>query len=269
LPAAKTLVFSYEAPTADPSDTAAMKLANPASWITEEFLARQAANPELTDAQVLQLHGCVWAETESTFVAPPLITQAMRGFRPLEDGERVVLGFDGAERRDETWLVACSLDGRVQPLARWARPRGQDDWRVPRPEVHGAVAEAFDRFDVVELAADPPGWHSEIDEWTVLYGERVMMFDTNKPSLMAPACGRARTALVLGELRFGGPLGADLASHFGHCVAVEKPAGIVVTKDHPDSPRKIDGAVASVIAYDRAMWHQANTPEPFYGMAAL
>ncbi len=55
---ASTLVWGYEAPTADPRDVKAMKLANPASWITTDFLRRQAEDPELTDAQVLQLHGC-------------------------------------------------------------------------------------------------------------------------------------------------------------------------------------------------------------------
>jgi hypothetical protein len=67
---ARTLVWAYEAPTADPHDVKAMKLANPSRWITEGFLARQASDPELTDAQVLQLHGCVWAATELTWIAP-------------------------------------------------------------------------------------------------------------------------------------------------------------------------------------------------------
>jgi hypothetical protein len=66
---ARTLAWAYEAPTIDPHDVQAMKLANPASWITEAFLRRQASDPELTDAEVLQLHGCVWAASESTWVA--------------------------------------------------------------------------------------------------------------------------------------------------------------------------------------------------------
>ena len=67
---ARTLVYEYAAPTIDPRDVEAMKLANPASWITTAYLRRQADDPELTDAQVLQLHGCVWAATESTWIAP-------------------------------------------------------------------------------------------------------------------------------------------------------------------------------------------------------
>jgi hypothetical protein len=44
-------------------------------------------------------------------------------------------------------------------------------------------------------------------------------------------------------------------------VAKETPAGVLVTKDHADSPRKIDAAVAAVVAHDRASWHAANDVE--------
>ncbi len=253
------IVFNWEADTADPFETEKIKAANPASWISEDFLLKQAKNPELTTAQFLQLHGCVWAETTTTFVNPRYLTEAMRRFGPLADGESVVLGFDGSERRDETWLVACSLDGRVEPLGRWARPQGADDWRVPRPEVHKAVGAAFDRFDVKEFSFDPPGWYAEGDAWASEYGEeRVVEFPTNRPARMGPACERVQSALQEGDMSFGGDLGNELAAHFGNCVTRETPAGLVVQKDHPDSPRKIDGAVASIIAFDRAMWHAAN-----------
>ena len=58
----RTLVYRYEATTTDPFNTKAVKAANPASWITEEFLARQAANPEISTDEFLQLHACVWTD---------------------------------------------------------------------------------------------------------------------------------------------------------------------------------------------------------------
>ena len=269
---AKMLVYNHEAPTTDPRDVAAMKLANPASWITKEYLARQAANSELTDAQVLQLHGCVWAEGETTFVAPDLLRSAFDGERRLLEGEKVVLGFDGSERRDETWLVACTLDGYVEPLARWFRPQGASpEWRIPRAEVHGALEAALEKYDVLEIAPDPPGWYSEIDEWSDRWDELVVLFETKQPTRMAPACERLRTAAAEGKFSYGGPLAGELQSHFGHCVARESPPGTVVNKDNADSPRKIDGAVAAIIAFDRAMWHALNpTPgslAPMVGVA--
>ena len=265
----QTLVFNYSAPTLDPGDVAAMQLANPASWITDAFLLSQARSDALRDSEVLQLHGCVWAETEQTFVSPDVVLAAVCD-RELEDGERVVLGFDGSEKRDETWLVACSLDGFVQPLARWAKPRGSGpDWRVPRREVHEAVAAAFERFEVLELACDPPGWYTELDEWSDVYGARVLAFETRQNTRMAPACERAGLALRDGAFVYGGPLAGVLAEHFGNCVARDTPHGVTVGKDHPDSPRKIDGAVAAMIAFDRAVWHaaQPEVADPVFAWA--
>jgi phage terminase large subunit-like protein len=266
---AKMLVYNHEAPTTNPRDVAAMKKANPASWITEDYLGRQAANNELTDADVLQLHGCVWAEGETTFLAPDVLKACRDDERRLEDGETVVLAFDGSERRDETWLTACTLDGYVEPLARWFRPKGAPpEWRIPRQEVHGVLEAAVERFDVVEIAPDPPGWYSEIDEWIDLYGEIVVLFETKQPTRMAPACERTRTAALDGKFSYGGPHAGELAAHFGHCVARETPVGTTVGKDNTDSPRKIDGAVSAIIAFDRAAWHALNETPSWEPMVA-
>lgn len=256
LDGAKTLIWAYEAPTEDPRDVKAMKLANPASWITEDWLRRQAENPELTSAQVLQLHGCVWAEAETTWIGPEG-WKSRQIARNLAPGERLVLGFDGSYARDATALVASTLDGFVTPIKVWERPEGADlQWKVPREEVNSEVERAMERFEVLELACDPPGWHAEIDRWTEIYGaEVVVAFDTNQRVRMAPACDRFSVGVLTGTLTHDGD--PVLARHIGHCVAKESPAGVVITKERVDSPHKIDAAVAAVIAYDRASWHAA------------
>jgi hypothetical protein len=45
---------------------------------------------------------------------------------------------------------------------------------------------------------------------------------------------------------------------------VGTPGGAYITKDGRNSPRKIDAAVAAVIAHDRARWHVDN-PTPVWG----
>jgi phage terminase large subunit-like protein len=200
---------------------------------------------------VLQLHGCVWAANETTWIPPDAWAACGNPSRTLEPGERIVLGFDGSERRDSTALIACTTDGFLQPIEVWERPaRADSEWRIPRHEVHAAIAQAFDTYDVAELSVDLPGWYSEADEWAVLYGDAVVEFTTGQPKKVAPACDRFRAGVLDRTLTHSGhPV---LSAHVGHCVARETPFGTVVTKDHPDSPRKIDAAVAAVVAFERA-----------------
>ena len=267
MPEARTLVYEYAAPTTDPRDVKAMKLANPASWITEAFLARQAQDPELTDAQVLQLHGCVWASSSSTWIAPDAWAARADRERVIELGEKIVLGFDGSARRDATALVACTLDGFVAPVKVWERPEGVSDWTVPREEVADVIERMIGGYDVLEVACDPFGWHADVQTWAANYPGIVVEFPTNSRERMAAACDLFRSDVLEGELTHDGD--PVLARHVGHCVAKITPYGTVVTKTHPDSPRKIDVAVAAVIAYDRASWHatQPAHPGPLFAWA--
>jgi phage terminase large subunit-like protein len=259
MPAARTLAWLHEAPTTDPRDTAAMKLANPAPWITEDYLVRQAANPELSDAAVLQLHGCVWAEGDDTWLPRGAWAARAADGKP-EPGERVVLGFDGSYRRDATALIGCTLNGHLFVAGVWERPPGAPDaWTVPRREVDATLAEAMETWDVVELACDPPGWHREIEEWDETYDSVVLLFETNQPKRMAPACDGFRSGVLDGGLTHDG--NPTLARHLANCVVRESSSGTVITK--PDPSRKIDAAVAAVVAYERAMWHAQPQEAPW------
>lgn len=183
---------------------------------------------------------------------------------------KVVLAFDGSYRRDSTALVGCTLDGHVFVLDTWEKPDDAGpDWKVPRGEVKAKVAAAMERFEVVELAYDPPGWHDEAEQWEATYGEVVVEFPTNQASRMAPACTRFYAGVAGGDPEQAAvPLTHDanpvLARHLRNCVTKLKPGGEVVTKEYADSPRKIDTAIAAIVAYDRACWHALNEPEPAF-----
>ena len=253
--AARMLVYNHEAPTSDPRDTKAMKLANPASWITEEYLAKQAADPELTDAEVLQLHGCVWAAGATHWLPGDAWRECSTEKGWPAGGERVVLGFDGSYNNDSTALVGATMDGHVFVVDAWERPDTRNEWVVPRDLVDLAVDQAMDRWQVVELACDPPGWHRELDDWSDRYGSPpVVRFETNKRAMMATACSRFYTAVVNKLLTHDGD--ERLARHISHAAVREIPGGgAYITKEDRNSPRKIDLAVAAVVAYDRAMFH--------------
>jgi phage terminase large subunit-like protein len=259
---ARMLVYNYSAPTTDPYDVEAMALANPARWVTRTYLRRQAENPELTDAEVLQLHGCVWAVGETAFLPGGEWRGCADPGREVPVGARIVLAFDGSDRRDSTALVACTAEEEphVFVVGHWQNPNHRDrEWRVPRAEVERTVADAIGHYRVLEFACDPPGWHAEIERWADEYPDVLtMMFPTNRRQLMADACARFENAVRTGALTHDG---SDvLAEHLANAVVKTFPlpgsasgVGRYITKDHPDSPRKIDLAVAAIVAYARQL----------------
>ncbi|HRW39137.1 MAG TPA: terminase large subunit [Aquihabitans sp.] len=189
-----------------------------------------------------------------------------KGLKQPKKGTPVVLAFDGSYRRDSTALVGCTLKGHVFVVKVWERPdKAGPRWKVPRGEVKDTVAAAMRRWDVVELAPDPPGWADEIEQWEAAYGEVVVEFPTNQTAHMVPACSRFYAGVAGGDEDLAAlPLTHDgdpvLARHLRNAVPKPKPGGDVITKEATDSPRKIDTALAAVVAYDRACWHANNVP---------
>jgi phage terminase large subunit-like protein len=179
-----------------------------------------------------------------------------------EDGARVVLGFDGSYTDDSTALVGCTVPDDGPPAVFvvdvWESAGKPPGWTVPRESVDAAVDAAMRRWDVVEFAADPPKWESEMERWEERYGDVVVRFDTFSRARMAPACNRFYAAVTEQNLVHDGS--EVLARHLGNAVTKQTPQGTVIVKDSKSSPRKIDAAVACVIAHDRAVWHQTNGP---------
>ena len=177
-----------------------------------------------------------------------------------DDSEPVVLAFDGSASGDSTALIGCTLDGHLFTVAVWEAPEDDPRWRVPRREVTAAVAQCFEQLDVRELAVDPWGWRSEIEDWQTQHGaDRVVEYNTGYRKRMAPATDRFYAATL--DQRLTHDADPDLARHIANTVAKSTPMGDIVVKDKRASTRKIDAAVAAIVAYDRASWHLANPPK--------
>lgn len=245
----------------DLDDRDAWATANPAMG---DFLAvdgMEAARRTLREPVFRQLRLGQWVTGHDAWL--PWGAWAERGAdrRRVGPGDRVVLAFDGSASGDSTALVGCTVgeDPHLFVLDVWENP-GDPRWRVPRGDVDRAVDRAFDDLDVLELACDPWGWRSEIEAWAERHGEkRVLEWNTAAASRMAPATDRFYQAVVTGQLTHDGD--ARLAAHVAHCVAKRTPQGDLVSKDKRGSPRKIDAAVAAIVALDRAAWHTVNKPK--------
>ena len=174
-------------------------------------------------------------------------------------GETVCLAFDGSASGDSTALIGCTLDGYVFTVAIWQAPDDDPRWRVPRGDVADMIDQAMTKWDVRELAADPWGWRSELEEWSEKYDGVVVEWNTAHRGRMAPATDRVYAAIMSGELSHDGD--PVLSEHMSNAVAKSTAMGDLISKDKRNSNRKIDSAVAAIVAYDRAAWHLANPPK--------
>ena len=177
-------------------------------------------------------------------------------YRPSK-GARITLGFDGARHEDATAVVGTEIETGFQWLVGlWEKPPNVQKWEVPQAEVEAAVDHAFTFWTVVRMYADPPYWETVVATWAGRYGEkRVLPFQTKSPMKMAAAVEGYVNAQLNGHLSHDG--NTDFARHIGN--ANKRPLRwshdqehplFVLAKATPNSPDKVDAAVAAVLSWE-------------------
>jgi phage terminase large subunit-like protein len=171
--------------------------------------------------------------------------------RDIPDGEQVVLGFDGSFNGDCTALVAVSVEDKphIQVVEAWERPGdAMADWQVPILDVEDVIRAACRRWQVVEIACDPFRWART---YQVLEAESLPIVEfPQSPARMTPATTRFYEAVVNRSVTQSGD--PRLARHIGNAVLKADSRGTRIYKEHKHSTRRIDLAVAAVMALDRA-----------------
>ncbi len=185
--------------------------------------------------------------------------------------EAITLGFDGSKSRkrgtaDATALVGTRVtDGQSWMVAVWEEPEDwlppKDDptakWEVPTFQVDAAVDSAFAHHNVVGFYADPAKWESFVAKWEAKYGSRLKVKATLKHPiewwinhgrsiLVTRAIDQVHTAIIEKQIGYDG--GLALTRHLLNARRRPGPSGLWIAKENPDSPRKIDGAWALILA---------------------
>jgi phage terminase large subunit-like protein len=169
----------------------------------------------------------------------------------IPDGTDVVLGFDGSYSQDSTALVvvSCTDTPHIDVVECWERPpAAAQDWTVPIVDVEDAIRAACRRWQVREIVCDPFRWART---YQILESENLPIVEfPQSPSRMTPATTRFAEAVMNRSLTHSGD--PRLARHVGNAILKTDSRGQRIAKEHKHSSRKIDLAVAAVMALDRA-----------------
>ena len=174
----------------------------------------------------------------------------------LTSDDEIVLGFDGSYNGDASVIVGAvipKVEGdpvKVFLVKAWEKDleHDPDDWRVDIGEVEQTVMDFCQKHTVREIACDPFRWQRSM-EVLENKGLPVVSFPQS-PQRMIKACARFYDAVAEKNIvHDGDPL---LARHIGNTAVKLTPAGPHIKKENPNSPRKIDAAVAAILAHDRA-----------------
>jgi phage terminase large subunit-like protein len=240
----------YTAPEGcDPGDRAAWQAANPmlGDTLDPEHLAAMARTTR--EARFRRFHLNQRIRLESVWL-PRSAWEACEEERPIPDGAEVAIGFDGSYAQDASAIVVVEV-GEVPHLdvvRVWEPPEGAAGWLVPIVEVEDALRDACRRWKVRALVADPFRWARSLE---LLRDEGLPVESyPQSPARMTPATTRLAEAVLNQAVTHSG--NPDLARHVLNAVVKSDSRGTRIQKEHKHSTRRIDLAVAAVMAHDVA-----------------
>jgi phage terminase large subunit-like protein len=241
-------------PEADHRDPDVWKVANPGyddlvSADDFESAVKRTPEPEFRTKRLNQ-----WVSSMNAWL-PNGTWQPLAGERELQPDDDIIIGFDGSFNGDCTSLVGCTIPKDDEKpylfmIHTWEKqPEDTDDWRVNTQEVEDKIIQFCSTHNVKEIACDPYRWQRSMDAMLEM-GLPVIEFPSTSPSRMVSACGKFYTSVTEQTIiHDGDPL---LERHLSNAVVKIDRIGPRIVKDNRGSPRKIDAAVAAVIAFDRA-----------------
>ena len=186
----------------------------------------------------------------------PLWQSLARAESPVQEGDTIVIGFDGSQFHDAT-AIACAhvKSGFLWTAGLWECPFGRTDWEVPVAEVDAVIDDLFRRFNVWRLYADPFFWETRVAAWAGTYGQdKILEWRTNRQAPMTQAIRAFETAMRDRTLSHDGD--PALTRHLGNARKQELVQRdeqgrryFLIRKDRPNSPLKMDLAMAAVLAH--------------------
>jgi phage terminase large subunit-like protein len=247
----------WEAPLdADHRDESTWMLANPGygdlnSKSDFESMVKRTPEPEFRTKRCNQ-----WVSSKNAWL-PAGVWDTLSAEVDVPVDAEIVLGVDGSFSGDTTAIIGVTIPKSQEDKAHvfmvqaWEKqPNDSDDWRVDTVEVEETIRMFCQKYrNVKEIAFDPFRWQRSMQ---VLMddGLPIVEWPSTSARRMIPATQKVYDAVTEANLTHdGNPL---LARHIDNCVLKVDNLGGRIVKESRNSNRRIDAAVAFVIAYDRA-----------------
>jgi phage terminase large subunit-like protein len=230
-----------------------MQARGSSDWVDIDRLVEEIYDPTMDPALSRRFYLNQVTAATTAFFDPQLWDDRRRDIE-LKPGDEVTLGFDGSKTDDHTALIACRVeDDALFTLAIWQPRQGEE---IDRRAVDAAVYKAFDRYEVVGFFSDVHPFESYIDAWAEEFGEDLVAKAGPRNSIAWDMRSRGKE-FTEGAQSFLAAFRDGKAIHDGNPVlrqhvinAQRRPNrhGVSFGKETRDSPRKVDGLAAAVLA---------------------
>ena len=197
-----------------------------------------------------------WVSSKTAWL-PAGVWDTLKADVELSPDTEIVLGVDGSFSGDTTAIVGVTVPKSSEDkphvflVKAWEKqPNDPDDWRVDTLDVEQTIIAFCQNYRFVkEIAFDPFRWQRSMAVLQDL-GLPIVEWPSTSARRMIPACQKVFDSVTEATLTHDGdPL---LARHLDNCVLKVDNLGARIVKESRNSNRRIDAAVAFVIAYDRA-----------------
>jgi phage terminase large subunit-like protein len=218
---------------ADLEDPEVLKTANPASWVSKEWLEEQIHAPGVHPLEVARYHANVWTDVDAPWL-PQGSWQALYGDAELQEGEEVYVGVDVGGERSATAVAVVTTDGRVHARV-WQGDRAAIDAADDLRRLHG-------RHRLRVVAFDP--WRFETEASRLEREGLPMVKFAQSAEAMTLASERLYSSIVQGDLVHDGD--AELTRHIVNATAKSTPRGWRLVRSKRSG--QIDAAIALAMA---------------------
>jgi phage terminase large subunit-like protein len=228
-------------------------------WVSPDRLVEEIHDPRTSPAIARRFYlNQIVAQEDKPFDGKRWEELARPGYI-VPDGALITLGFDGSIGRDHTALIGTEVETGHQWVVGYWEPEiidGKEETRIPFMEVDETVDAAFKRWKVWRFNGDPFYWKDMLASWAGRYGSDVVVsWATNQYRKMAASLLAYRNAIQTGALSHDGDprFTAGILNAHKHMQQFNDDQGQqmwTIQKERPDSPLKIDAAMAGCLSWE-------------------